>query len=102
MALNITTIRKINPTHLTIIKKSQIYGIETGIPFLTNRTTRAWATYPIQPDSQYHLNPGDKLQLLEILSPCDNGLDYSELRVMNDRGQDFLIKSMDIARFISL
>ena len=34
MALNLTTIKKLNPTHLTIIKKAQIWG-----HILTNHST---------------------------------------------------------------
>ena len=100
MALNLTTIKTLNPTHLTITKKSQIYP--TARPFLTNRTTRAWATYPVMKDPQYHLNPGDQLELLAILTPDQAGLRYPQLKVRNSRGQEFLIDSSDISRFLSL
>lgn len=97
MALNLTTIKKLNPTHLTIIKKAQIYP--SGQPFLTNRTTRAWASYPVMKDPQYHLNPGDQLELLAILTPSPG---YTQLKVRNSRGQEFLINPSDISRFLSL
>ena len=42
---------------LEIIKKSQIY-----YTFLTPRHHAS--PYPIQKDSEFHLNPGDKLELL--------------------------------------
>ena len=47
MALNLTTIKKLNPTHLTIIKKAQIWG-----HILTNHSANAYATYtPIKDPS---------------------------------------------------
>jgi hypothetical protein len=102
MALNLTTIKTLNPTHLTITKKSQILGNDTNRPFLTNRTTRAWATYPVHPDPQYHLNPGDQLELLAILSPEQAHYRHPHLKVRNSRGQEFLISSTDISRFLAL
>jgi hypothetical protein len=102
MALNFTTIKTLNPSHLTITKKCQIYGNDSGRPFLTNRTTRAWATYPVHPNPQYHLNPGDRLELLAILTHSESGSRYPHLKVRDSRGQEFLIFGTEISRFLSL
>lgn len=103
MALNITAIRNSNPTHLTVIKKCQIYGTGLGIPpFLTNHTNRLFATYPKLNDPDLILNPGDQLQLLSILSPYEACRSESCLKVQNTSGLEFKILSSEISRFLSL
>ena len=89
MALNLTTIKKLNPTHLTIIKKAQIWG-----HILTNHTAKAYATYTPIKDPQFHLNPGDQLEIL--------GFERAALKVRNSRGQEFIVQSSDITRFLAL
>ena len=89
MALNLTTIKKLNPTHLTIIKKAQIWG-----HILTNHSTNAYSTYTPIKDPQFHLNPGDQLEIL--------GFERAALKVRNSRGQEFIVHSSDISRFLAL
>jgi len=89
MALNPTTIKKLNPAHLTIIKKAQIWG-----HIMTNRTSHPYATYIPLKDPQFHLNPGDQLEIL--------GFERAALKVRNSRGQEFIVHSSDISRFLAL
>ena len=89
MALNLTTIKKLNPAHLTIIKNAQIWG-----HILTNRTAHPYATYTPIKDPQFHLNPGDQLEIL--------GFERAALKVRNSRGQEFIVHSSDISRFLAL
>lgn len=89
MALNLTTIKKLNPTRLTIIKKAQIWG-----HIMTNRTSHPYATYTPIKDPQFHLNPGDQLEIL--------GFERAALKVRNSRGQEFIVHSSDISRFLAL
>ena len=89
MALNLTTIKKLNPAHLTIIKNAQIWG-----HIMTNRTAHPYATYTPIKDPQFHLNPGDQLEIL--------GFERASLKVRNSRGQEFIVHSSDISRFLAL
>lgn len=103
MAFNLTTIRNSNPTHLTVIKKCQIYGTGLGIPpFLTNHTNRPFATHEKLSDPDLILNPGDQLRLLSILSPYEACRSESCLKVQNAAGLEFNILSSNISRFLSL
>ena len=89
MALNLTTIKKLNPAHLTIIKNAQIWG-----HIMTNRTAHPYATYTPIKDPQFHLNPGDQLEIL--------GFERAALKVRKSRGQEFIVHSSDISRFLAL
>lgn len=101
MALNLTAVRKANPTHLTIIKKCQTLSNESTRPFLTNCTTRPLATYPVAPP-EYHMFPGEQLELLAILSAKDAYCAFPCLKVRNSKNYEFMIFSTDIGRFLSL
>ena len=89
MALNLTTIKKLNPAHLTIIKNAQIWG-----HIMNNRTAHPYATYTPIKDPQFHLNPGDQLEIL--------GFERAAIKVRNSRGQEFIVHSSDISRFLAL
>lgn len=101
MALNITAIRNTNPAHLTVTKKCQMYGQDQHL-FLTNRTNHPDATFPIQPNPKYHLNPGDQINILAILTPEQAFRAFSCLLARSPNGLQFLINSPDIGRFFSL
>ena len=89
MALTFKSVKTLNPTHLTIIKNAQIWG-----HIMTNRTAHPYATYTPLKDPQFHLNPGDQLEILEIQKV--------DLLVRNSRGQEFKIFKDDIPRFLAL
>lgn len=89
MALTFKSVKTLNPTHLTIIKNAQIWG-----HIMTNRTSHPYATYTPLKDPQFHLNPGDQLEILEIQKV--------DLLVRNSRGQEFKIFKDDIPRFLAL
>lgn len=89
MALTFKSVKTLNPTHLTIIKNAQIWG-----HIMTNRTSHPYATYTPLKDPQFHLNPGDQLEILEIQKV--------DLLVRNSRGQEFKIFKDDIPRFLTL
>ena len=89
MALTFKSVKTLNPTHLTIIKKAQIWG-----HILTNHSANAYATYTPIKDPQFHLNPGDQLEIL--------GFERAALKVRNSRGQEFKIFKDDIPRFLAL
>lgn len=102
MAFNLTTIKKIKPSHLTIIKKSQINHYDGTRAFLSNHTKSPNASYPALTDPAKILNPGDKLELIAILSPSEACRSMSCLKVHNSAGYEFFILSEDIPRFLSL
>ena len=89
MALTFKSVKTLNPTHLTIIKNAQIWG-----NIMTNRTSHPYATYTPLKYPQFHLNPGDQLEILEIQKV--------DLLVRNSRGQEFRIFKDDIPRFLAL
>ena len=89
MALTFKSVKTLNPTHLTIIKNAQIWG-----HIMTNRTAHPYATYTPLKDPQFHLNPGDQLEILEIQKV--------DLLVRNSLGQEFKIFKDDIPRFLAL
>ena len=89
MALTFKSVKTLNPTHLTIIKNAQIWG-----NIMTNRTSHPYATYTPLKDPQFHLNPGDQLEIL--------GFERAALKVRNSRGQEFIVHSSDISRFLAL
>ena len=89
MALTFKSVKTLNPTHLTIIKNAQIWG-----HIMTNRTSHPYATYTPLKDPQFHLNPGDQLEILEIQKV--------DLLVRNSRGQEFKIFKDDIPRVLAL
>lgn len=101
MALTLTEVRKANPAHLTIIKKCQTLGNESDRPFLTNCSNSVWATYPVAPP-EYHMFPGEQLELLAILSAKEAYSAHPCLKVRNSKNFEFMIFSTDIGRFLSL
>lgn len=100
MALNITTIKTLNPTHLTVTKKCQMYGEEQHL-FLTNRTNHPYATYLIHPNPKRHLNPGDQVEILAI-HPAQTFYNFSCLLARSPNGLQFLIGAPDLSRFFTL
>ena len=101
MALTLTEIRKTNPTHLTIIKKCQTLSNETRSPFLTNCSSSVWATYPLAPP-EYHMNPGEKLEILGITPGKYHGFRQTCLKLRNSKNFEFFVFASDISRFLSL
>ena len=49
---------------LEITKNAQIYGIDSGRPFLVNRSKHIGATYDPTDDPSEMLNPGDSLEIV--------------------------------------
>jgi len=102
MTFNLTTIKKIKPSHLTITKKSQINHASGTQAFLSNHTNSPNASYLPLTDPAKILNPGDKLELIAILSPGEAYRSMSCLKVRNLAGYEFFIHSENIPRFLSL
>jgi hypothetical protein len=101
MALNLTTIRHTNPTTLTITKKTCI-NFNTRLPILISRHPGPFNSYPINPDPSSHLNPGNQVQLLAILTAQQAGYANPHLHLKTQSGIEFYCDSSDISRFLSL
>ena len=101
MALNLTTICNTNPTTLTILKKTCI-NLHPRLPSLTSRSNSPYATYPINPNPAYHLNPGDQVTLTSILSAQEAGYRHPHLKCKTTSGIEFYVTSTDIGRFLGL
>jgi len=91
---------KQGPVKIQVIKKSQIYGHRPNNLFLTNRSDHQYATYPVIPDLRFHLNPGDVLDVLEVVKA--NVL-YRPSCIKVKRGtQEFYIMQTEYKRFIKI
>ena len=106
MALNLTTIRKTNPTTLTILKKTAIYGFSHKHPFLVTRSSvpgvPGYAPYGLDHDPANHLNPGDQVILTGILSAKEAGYAFPQIICKSPSGIEFAVFSKDIGRFLGL
>jgi len=101
MAINLTIIRNTNPSTLTITKKTCI-NFNPRIPNLVSRHPGPYNSYPINPDPSSHLNPGDQVQLLAILSAKQAGYAHPQLHLKTQSGIEFYCDSSDISRFLAL
>lgn len=106
MALNLTTIRNTNPTTLTILKKTAIYGFGLKRPFLVSRSpipgTGCYNTYGTDHPTANHLNPGDQVTITGILSAKEAGYRYPQIICKSPSGIEFAVFSKDISRFLGL
>ena len=100
MALNLTTIRNINPTTLTIRKKTALYGFDLRLPFLVSRTGNS--SYGSDHDPANHLNPGDQVTFVGILSAQEAGYRHPQVICKSPSGFEFRVHSTDIGRFLGL
>jgi len=105
MALNLTTIRKTNPTTLTILKKTAIYGLDHK-PHLVSRSSipgmPGYNTYGTDHDPALHLNPGDQITLTGILSAQEAGYAFPQIVCKSPTGIEFRVFSTDIGRFLGI
>ena len=88
---------------VVVIKKSQIYGTN-NIPypgFLTNRSNHIYSQYPIDPDTSFHLNPGDQLTALNFSYSVEGNRVVGVMMKRPD-GLIFQVFSTDLKRYIKI
>lgn len=98
--MNITTIKKLGITTLTIKKEAQVHK-GAKHEFLANQPkSTSWHTYSKTDDPTRILPVGTTLQILGIY-PADTKYGPAHIEVRSSTGRTFDIMAPDIAKFTS-